>query len=231
MFKMSLFLSFDPNSSMTFLIFQEMNWLIMLISLLFLSLSFFTFPSRSKSLSKIMFLEMGNQLKIAIKTQNDSSKIMFISIFFLIFFSNFIGLVPNSFTSTSHITINLLISLPLWMGFFLYGWKTYSKSMFSHLVPNGTPMPLISFMVIIELISTSIRPFTLSIRLMANMVSGHLLLTLMGNTMTLKTPFMVFILSLTQLTLLSLEMGVSMIQAYVFCILLTLYSDDSDFSN
>ncbi|YP_006576365.1 ATP synthase F0 subunit 6 (mitochondrion) [Frankliniella occidentalis] len=209
---------------------EEMNWMIMLFSLFFLFLSLYCYPSRSKMLFMMLLKEMGIQLSIALKSYKDSTKVMFTSIFLFVFFSNFIGLVPNSFTSTSHITMNLFISLPLWMGFFIYGWKKYTNKMFSHLVPNGTPMPLISFMVLIELISTSIRPFTLSIRLMANMVSGHLLLTLMGNTMSLKSPFMVMILSMIQLLLSSLEMGVSMIQAYVFCILLTLYSDDSDYS-
>nr|YP_010892055.1 ATP synthase F0 subunit 6 [Frankliniella panamensis]WJO89738.1 ATP synthase F0 subunit 6 [Frankliniella panamensis] len=209
---------------------EEMNWIIMIFSFTFMFLSFYSYPSRSKMLFMMLFNEMGNQLKIALKSYKDSTKIMFTSIFLLVCFSNFIGLVPNSFTSTSHITMNLFISLPLWMGFFLYGWKKYSNKMFSHLVPNGTPTPLISFMVLIELISTSIRPFTLSIRLMANMVSGHLLLTLMGNTMNLKTPLMVMFLAMIQFLLSSLELGVSMIQAYVFCILLTLYSDDSDYS-
>ena len=65
---------------------------------------------------------------------------------------------------------------------------------------------------------------------MANIVSGHLLLTLIGNTIRLKRPFIVIILSMIQLLLSSLEIGVSIIQAYVFCILLTLYSDDSDYS-
>lgn len=227
--KIRLFLSFDPKSRIKFPI-EEINWIIILFSLFFLFLSLYCYPSRSKILFIILLKEIGIQLRIALKSYKDSTKVMFTRIFLFVFFSNFIGLVPNSFTSTRHITINLFISLPLWIGFFIYGWKKYTNKMFSHLVPNGTPIPLISFIVLIELISTSIRPFTLRIRLMANIVSGHLLLTLIGNTIRLKRPFIVIILSMIQLLLSSLEIGVSIIQAYVFCILLTLYSDDSDYS-
>jgi len=227
--KIRLFLSFDPKSRINFP-FIEMNWIIIIFVFLFLYITQFPFPSRNKILNTLLFKEISEQLKIAIKRQNDRRKIIFISIFTFIIFSNLIGLIPNSFTSTRHITLNLFISLPLWVGFFLYGWKAYTKKIFSHLVPSGTPIPLIRFIVIIELIRTSIRPFTLGIRLIANIVSGHLLLTLIGNTIRSQNKILIIIISLVQLILSSLEFGVGIIQAYVFTILLTLYSDDSDYS-
>lgn len=86
-------------------------------------------------------------------------------------------------------------------------------------------------MVLIELIRTIIRPLTLRIRLMANIVSGHLLLTLIGGRIESSNTFIVGLLTLIQRILRSLEIRVAIIQAYVFCILLTLYSDDSDYRN
>nr|YP_010615508.1 ATP synthase F0 subunit 6 [Megalurothrips usitatus]WAT94216.1 ATP synthase F0 subunit 6 [Megalurothrips usitatus] len=210
---------------------SEMNWLIMLLFLSIFVFSFWSKPTRISIIWTNMMKLISKQFEIGLKTKKDSSKILFTSLFMFILTCNLVGLIPNLFTSSSHLTFNLMMSIPMWTGFFIYGWIKYSNKMFEHLVPNGTPDPLISFMVLIELISTIIRPLTLSIRLMANMVSGHLLLTLMGGSMESSNTFMVGLLTLIQSMLSSLEMSVAIIQAYVFCMLLTLYSDDSDYSN
>nr|YP_010963433.1 ATP synthase F0 subunit 6 [Lefroyothrips lefroyi]WNL54548.1 ATP synthase subunit 6 [Lefroyothrips lefroyi] len=222
---LGLFASFDPSSS----IFKELNWISFLIPLAILMYVYWNKPSRLMLFKENLLSSITQQFQIALKTKKDGSETMFLSIFLLMMTSNLSGLLPNIFTGTSHLTANLMISVPLWLGFFLYGWYMYAEKMFVHLVPSGTPLPLISFMVLIELISTVIRPLTLSIRLMANMVSGHLLLTLMGNTM-LATPYLICgSLVLVQGILSLLEIGVAFIQAYVFCMLLSLYSDDSDY--
>nr|AAN64186.1 ATP synthase subunit 6 [Thrips imaginis] len=217
-------MSFDPKTDMLF----EMNWIILTLVPFFFIFSFWNKPSRTNIISLSLIEQIGEQFKIALKTKKDSSKGMFISLFIMILFVNLMGLFPNTFTPTSHISINMMISFPMWMGFMIFGWTKFTNKMFSHLVPSGTPMPLISFMVLIELISNVIRSLTLSIRLMANMVSGHLLLTLMGNMMENSSIIMIMILTLIQGVLTSLELGVAFIQAYVFCMLLTLYSDESD---
>ncbi|PNF21346.1 ATP synthase subunit a [Cryptotermes secundus] len=88
---------------------------------------------------------------------------LFVSLFSLILFNNFLGLFPFIFTRTSHLTITQTLALPL------------------HLVPQGTPTPLIPFIVCIKTIRNIIRPGTLAVRLTANIIAGHLLLTLLGN--------------------------------------------------
>jgi len=93
----------------------------------------------------------------------------------------------------------------------------------THLTPSGTPFILISFIVIIESIRLFIRPFTLAIRLTANIIAGHLLLTLLGSSGINIHSSIIFILILTQILLSTLEISVSIIQAYVFSILSTLY--------
>lgn len=100
--------------------------------------------------------------------------------------------------------------------------------MFSHLIPQGTPGPLIPFMVYIELISNIIRPGTLAIRLSANMIAGHLLLTLLGNTGVSLSLLILNVLIITQILLLTLETAVAFIQSYVFAILITLYSTETN---
>uniref|UniRef100_UPI0030DDF187 ATP synthase subunit 6 n=1 Tax=Bregmatothrips sinensis TaxID=3045418 RepID=UPI0030DDF187 len=225
---MGLFISFDPNSSINLLM-SEMNWVVIMLFYIPMLLMFWNKPSRLNQLKKKMKKNMSEQLEIALKTKWDGTKLMLLIIFFFLMFLNLVGLIPNLFTCTSHLTFNLSLSIPFWISYMLYGWTMHTNNMLSHLVPMGTPMPLISFMVVIEMISNFIRPFTLSIRLMANMISGHLLLSLLGDKMSLMNFINIFLISMIQNMLMILELGVAMIQSYVFCILLTLYSDDSDF--
>lgn len=96
--------------------------------------------------------------------------------------------------------------------------------MFAHLVPQSTPGLLIPFIVLIESIRNVIRPITLSVRLIANIVAGHLLITLLGNQTALASNIILISLIITQILLLTLETAVSIIQSYVFAVLSTLYS-------
>jgi F-type H+-transporting ATPase subunit a len=96
--------------------------------------------------------------------------------------------------------------------------------MFAHLVPQGTPRVLIPFIVCIETISNVIRPGTLAVRLTANIIAGHLLLTLIGNTGNSLSTILLSVLVISQVALLMLESAVAIIQSYVFAVLSTLYS-------
>jgi len=137
--------------------------------------------------------------------------------------SNFIRLFPYIFTRTRHLILNLTLALPFWLTFLIFGWINKTKEIFIHLVPQGTPIILISFIVCIETVRNVIRPITLTIRLTANIIAGHLLITLLGNMGTalslILIPFLLFI----QILLLILEFAVAIIQSYVFVVLLTLY--------
>nr|APC62426.1 ATP synthase F0 subunit 6 [Eretmocerus sp. WTT-2016] len=152
--------------------------------------------------------------------------LLFLSLFIFILLNNFMGLFPYIFTSTSHLSMNLCFSMILWISMMLFGWVNYLNNMFIHLVPQGTPKILMPFMVMIETISNVIRPVTLSVRLTANMIAGHLLMTLISSTgINLNFFFLIFMLMIQNL-LIILELSVSMIQAYVFMILSTLYSNE-----
>ncbi|RCK67898.1 ATP synthase F0 subunit A [Desertihabitans brevis] len=99
-----------------------------------------------------------------------------------------------------------------------------TQHIFAHLVPQGTPAVLIPFIVCIETISNIIRPGTLAVRLTANIIAGHLLLTLLGNTGPSMSTILLRVLIITQIALLVLESAVAIIQSYVFAVLSTLYS-------
>jgi len=92
------------------------------------------------------------------------------------------------------------------------------------MVPSGTPGALMPFMVLIETIRNLIRPITLSVRLIANIVAGHLLITLLGNQTAIASNIILARLIVTQILLLTLETAVAIIQSYVFAVLSTLYS-------
>nr|UGS80481.1 ATP synthase F0 subunit 6 [Nepiomorpha sp. NespEL] len=223
----NLFSIFDPSTSIANL---SINWISSFTPLIFIPLSFWFIPSRLEFLWKKTIILLSEEFKTLIgnNSMNSGNTMIFIALFSFILVNNILGLFPYIFTSTSHMTTTLTLSLPLWIAFMLYGWFNHNKHMFSHLIPQGTPAPLMSFMVYIELISNIIRPGTLAIRLSANMIAGHLLLTLLGSTGSSLSTIMLMILIITQILLLLLETAVAFIQSYVFAILATLYSTETN---
>jgi F-type H+-transporting ATPase subunit a len=154
------------------------------------------------------------------------SSLIFIRVFIFILINNFMGLFPYIFTASSHIALTLTLSLPLWLAFIMYGWVNHTKHIFAHLVPQSTPGALIPFIVLIESIRNVIRPLTLAVRLIANIVAGHLLITLLGNQTAVASNIILISLILTQILLLTLESAVAVIQSYVFAVLSTLYASE-----
>nr|YP_010449530.1 ATP synthase F0 subunit 6 [Anelytra multicurvata]UTU96090.1 ATP synthase F0 subunit 6 [Anelytra multicurvata] len=219
----NLFSVFDPSASIATL---PLNWLSTFLGILMLPLSFWLLPSRFSFIWHSITNTLHNEFKTLIGPTNKGSTFIFISLFSLILFNNFLGLFPYIFTSSSHLAMTLTLALPLWLSFMIYGWINHTQHMFAHLVPQGTPPILMPFMVCIETISNIIRPGTLAVRLAANMIAGHLLLTLLGNTGPSLSSSMLNLLIMAQLALLTLECAVAVIQSYVFAILVTLYSSE-----
>nr|YP_009529034.1 ATP synthase F0 subunit 6 [Appias remedios]YP_010852825.1 ATP synthase F0 subunit 6 [Appias lalage]AXU98828.1 ATP synthase F0 subunit 6 [Appias remedios]WGL40244.1 ATP synthase F0 subunit 6 [Appias lalage] len=222
----NLFSIFDPSTNIFNL---SINWLSTFIGLLFLPLSFWLLPNRHFFLWKFIINKLHNEFKILLNfNKNKGSTFIFISLFSFILFNNFLGLFPYIFTSTSHLSISLTLSLSLWLSFMLYGWINNANHMFIHMIPQGTPSILMPFMVLIETISNIIRPGTLAIRLTANMIAGHLLLTLLSNTGNIMSSYFIIFLIIIQIILLMLESAVAIIQSYVISILSTLYSSETN---
>nr|AWN56083.1 ATP synthase F0 subunit 6 [Anthicidae sp. DPP-2018] len=217
---MNLFSSFDPSSNWSL----SLNWMSALLSLIIIPPMMWLIPSRI-NFTWIMILNYLNK-EFSVLMSKNKETLIFISLFSMILINNFMGLFPYIFTSTSHMVMNLALALPLWLTFMIYGWINNTIHMLAHLVPQGTPPVLMPFMVCIETISNLIRPGTLAVRLSANMIAGHLLMTLLGNTGPMLSNSMIMILIFTQCLLLVLECAVSIIQSYVFAVLSTLYSSE-----
>lgn len=218
----NLFSVFDPSTNLFNL---SLNWLRTFIGLLIIPSVYWIIPTRHNILWNRILFTLHKEFNTLLGSNGHKGRtLLFISLFSIILFNNFIGLFPYIFTSTSHLTLSLTLAFPLWLRFILFGWINHTQHIFAHLVPQGTPSALIPFIVCIETIRNIIRPGTLAVRLTANIIAGHLLLTLLGNTGPNLSTLLVGILIITQIALLVLESAVAIIQSYVFAVLRTLYS-------
>nr|BCL51136.1 ATP synthase F0 subunit 6 [Halyomorpha halys] len=218
----NLFSTFDPATSMNY----SMNWLSSLIGMLLIPYSFWTLPNRNKVMINMIMTKLHNEFKMLLGLNSKGMTLMTVSLFMFILMNNFLGLMPYIFTSTSHLTFSLTMALPLWLSMMLFGWFKNTNMMFTHLVPSGTPSVLMPFMVLIETISNIIRPGSLAVRLTANMIAGHLLMSLLGNKSTDINNMILSIIIIIQMMLMMFEAAVAIIQAYVFSILTTLYTSE-----
>lgn len=219
----NLFSIFDPTTNLLNL---SLNWLRTFIGLIFIPYSFWLFPNRLFFFWNFIIIKLHKEFKNLLGNSkiNNGSTFIFISLFSFILFNNFLGLFPYIFTSTSHLNISLSLSLSLWLRFIIFGWFNNTQHIFTHLIPQGTPYILIPFIVLIETIRNIIRPGTLAVRLTANIIAGHLLLTLLRRRRNNLSNYLLLILIFIQILLLTLESAVAIIQAYVITILRTLYS-------
>lgn len=217
----NLFRVFDPSANFSL----PLNWLSSFLIISFTLPAFWLIPRKFSLFIKNMLIKLHLEFKTLLgPSAFQGSSFIFISLFLFILINNFLGLFPYIFTASSHITLSLTLALPLWLRFILFGWINNTTHIFAHLVPQRTPSALIPFIVLIESIRNIIRPLTLSVRLMANMVAGHLLITLLGNQTATAANIILATLIFTQILLLTLERAVAIIQSYVFAVLTTLYS-------
>nr|YP_010270139.1 ATP synthase F0 subunit 6 [Karenia caelatata]UJX87000.1 ATP synthase F0 subunit 6 [Karenia caelatata] len=216
----NLFSSFDPSTGIF-----SFNWMSSLLFIFFFPLIFWYMPNRNMMVLFMMLKTLNNELNTLMGKKSLGSSLIFMGLFLSIFFNNFTGLFPYIFTSSSHIVYTLSMALPLWLTFMLFGWMNNMNHMFCHLVPLGTPSILTPFMVCIETISNLIRPGSLAVRLTANMIAGHLLMTLLGNS-SINSGVYINVILMIQILLMLFEFAVCIIQSYVFTVLSTLYSTE-----
>nr|QXU59987.1 ATP synthase F0 subunit 6 [Coturnix japonica] len=152
------------------------------------------------------------------------------SLILLLLSINLMGLLPYTFTPTTQLSMNMALAFPLWLATLLIGLRNQPSASLAHLLPEGTPTPLIPILIMIETTSLLIRPLALGVRLTANLTAGHLLIQLISTATIALLPTMPSISTLTALILLLLtilEVAVAMIQAYVFVLLLSLYLQEN----
>ena len=219
----NLFSIFDPSTRTI----TSINWISLRIPITIISFNYWYLPSRINIIWLLLNKFIITEFKILTKKKLFINLIIFIRLIKLILLFNLFGLFPYIFTPTRHLNVNLTLSLRLWIRFIIYGWWINTNKIFTHLVPINTPTVLINFIVIIESIRNIIRPWTLAIRLTANILAGHLLLSLLGRSIR-KFLIVIPIILIIQNILFILEISVAIIQSYVFSILRTLYFNESN---
>lgn len=157
-------------------------------------------------------------------------------IFFLfnfILFANMVGMVPYSFTVTSHIMVTFCLSFAFFWGINLLGIRKHGFHFLGLFLPGGSPILIAPFLVIIELVSYIARVFSLAIRLFANLMSGHTLLKILSNfgwLMLSNFGFWIiaaFVPLIIVFAVTGLEIAIAFLQAYVFTILICIYLNDA----
>nr|YP_004222578.1 ATP synthase F0 subunit 6 [Clupeonella cultriventris]WRK83602.1 ATP synthase F0 subunit 6 [Clupeonella cultriventris]BAJ54355.1 ATPase subunits 6 [Clupeonella cultriventris] len=170
------------------------------------------------------------QLLLPINPGGHKWALVLTSLMLFLITMNMLGLLPYTFTPTTQLSLNMGMAVPLWLATVIIGMRNQPTHALGHLLPEGTPVPLIPVLIIIETISLFIRPLALGVRLTANLTAGHLLIQLIATAAFVLLPLMptVAILTATVLFLLTLlEVAVAMIQAYVFVLLLSLYLQEN----
>nr|YP_008758020.1 ATP synthase F0 subunit 6 [Tachysurus trilineatus]AFM53624.1 ATPase 6 [Pseudobagrus sp. CCL-2012b]AGW46033.1 ATP synthase F0 subunit 6 [Tachysurus trilineatus] len=186
--------------------------------------------NRLVSLQNWFIKTFTQQLLMPINQAGHKWAMILASLMIFILTLNVLGLLPYTFTPTTQLSLNMGLAVPLWLATVIIGLRNQPTAALGHLLPEGTPVPLIPVLIIIETISLFIRPLALGVRLTANLTAGHLLIQLISTATITLMPMMTTVAALTAalLVLLTLlEVAVAVIQAYVFVLLLSLYLQEN----
>lgn len=209
--------------------------LIILISVLglyvILNYSIYLIPTRYQCIFEI---SMGHWKTVIKENLGDNYIYYFLplfSLFIFIFGINLLGFFTYTFPVTTHIFITFGMAFSIWLGVMIFGFYNFKLSYFSMFMPSGSPLGLSPLLVIIEIASNISRPIALGMRLAANLTAGHILMVILSDfgskLLYLTYGFSVIFPFLIIVFMTILEIGVLVIQAYVFCLLSMIYIKDS----
>ena len=183
-------------------------------------------PSRLQSISEIFYEFISNMVSDNIGDKGRKFFPLIFTLFTFLLFGNMLGMLPYSFTFTSHIIVTFVLAMFVFLlvtllGIFIHGFK-----FFGLFVPKGVPMIMLPLMIPIEIISYLSRPISLSVRLFANMMAGHTMLKIFAGFIV---PLGIFGIAplMVDVALTALEVLIAFLQAYVFTILTCLYLNES----
>jgi F-type H+-transporting ATPase subunit a len=183
-------------------------------------------PNRWQSVTELLYETIAKMIDEYVGHGGESYFPFVFTLFMFILFGNFLGMIPYAFTFTSHIIVTFAMAAVVFIGVTVIGIARHGLRFLSLFVPHGVPAWLLPLLVPIEMISYFIRPFTLSIRLFANMVAGHAMLAIFAGFVVGLGIFGFLPLAVTS-ALILLELLVAGLQAYVFAVLTCLYLRDA----
>ena len=224
-----IFSSFDPFINLSYVYMSPRFWLLMLTRILLIRRRYWI---SLRSFSWALSIPLDTMNTQSLRTSSSHIKgltTIVVGLFMIFILINFLGLLPYSFRYSRHIVFRLAFGLPIWLSLILSRIIYSPKIFIGSLLPRGAPDWLNPFLVVVESIRIIVRPITLSVRLVANIRAGHIVLSLIGiygssyifssrvgavNLLIIQTFYVIF------------EIGICLIQAYIFCLLITLYADD-----
>lgn len=190
-------------------------------------------PGRMQGLAEMLYEFVADMVRSNVGNEGRPYFPVIFTLFMFVLFSNLLGLIPYSYTTTSQIVVTFSLALAIFVGVTLIALVKHGFHFFSFFVPSGAPKALIPFLVVIEVISYFVRPVSLSVRLFANMLAGHTMLKVFAGLAVMIASAggvaaagsvlpLIAIIGLT-----GLEVLVAVLQAYVFTILTCMYLNDA----
>nr|QIZ12597.1 ATP synthase F0 subunit 6 [Hemiarthrum setulosum] len=226
---MDIFSSFDDQNFTTFSM-SPLIWGFGILPSLIIQSSFWSKWSRGIGLISFVESFMYEQVSRTLGKRISGFSNIVVSIFIFLMLVNLLGLFPYVFSLSSHLSFAFCFGLPFWFSLILSGSIFNLSEVVSHFLPSGAPSILNPFLVLVESVSIMVRPVTLSVRLSANMSAGHIILGLIGSYLGFGifsySYIVLFGLIFVQVFYFIFEVGISLIQAYIFSLLITLYSED-----
>ena len=190
-------------------------------------------PGRFQSLAELSYEFVANTIRSSAGAEGMKFFPLVFSLFMFIMVSNMIGIIPYTFTVSSHIIVTASLALLVFFTVLVYGFYKNGLKFFKLFVPSGIPIVILPLVVLIEIISFLSRPISHSVRLFANMLAGHITLKVFASFVTMLGAFgfvgwvgAILPLGLT-VALTALELLVAFLQAYVFAILTCIYLNDA----
>jgi F-type H+-transporting ATPase subunit a len=190
-------------------------------------------PSQMSIVLESIYASVLSMVKSQIAGANEKYLPLIYTLFFFIIIANLTGNVPYNFTVTTSVIVTMGLSITIFLSVTIISLYSHGLKFFSYFIPGGTPLLLVPLLTLIEFVSYLARAFSLGIRLFANMLSGHTLIKILSTFLgqMFASSIISFVITLIPFSifvaLLGLELVVSIIQAYVFCILVCSYLNDS----
>ncbi|MEQ9434232.1 MAG: F0F1 ATP synthase subunit A [Hyphomonas sp.] len=183
-------------------------------------------PGRWQSIAELSYVFIANLVKDTVGSEGRNYFPFIFTVFMFVLFGNLLGMIPYSFTFTSHIVVTFTMAAVIFVGVTIIALAKHKMHFFSFFMPPGVPLLMAPLLIPIEIISYLSRPISLSVRLFANMLAGHTLLKVFAGFIISLGVFGVapwlFVVALT-----GLEIVIAFLQAFVFTILTCLYLNDA----
>jgi F-type H+-transporting ATPase subunit a len=206
---------------------------VAVISLLMLGTGRQLIPGRMQSVAELSYEFVASTIRSTAGSEGMKFFPLIFSLFMFIMISNFIGIIPYTFTVSSHLIVTVALALVVFFTVLFYGLYKNGLKFFKIFVPSGVPIAILPLVMFIEILSFFLRPVSHSVRLFANMLAGHIALKvfasfigMLGALGFLGWAGAVLPLGLT-MALTALELLVAFLQAYVFAILTCIYLNDA----